>query len=103
MQPVAGSYSPGTPIPMLATGPQSAMTVAATSASWAVTEAGTASGSETSRVGTRPLAMVLHAPAACSTTAHLRFVAPRSRPRWRVAGPAVIGVVSPDPIVRTPP
>ena len=50
------------------------------------TEAGTASGSATSRVGTCPWASsASRRRPSCSTTAHLRFVAPRSRPRWRVA------------------
>ena len=81
MRPLAGSYRPGTPMPTLTTGPQAAMAEAATSPNCATTELGTASASATSRVATWPVAIVVHVPAACVTTAHLRFVAPRSRPR----------------------
>ena len=63
-QPVAGSYRPGIPMPMLSTGPHPAIAATATSASWATTLAGTASGSVTRRVGTWSRAMVVHVPSA---------------------------------------
>ena len=78
-----GSYSPGTPIPIVWAGPCAAIAVAADLGERARRRASGTSAARPDLVGTWSSASVVHSAPSCSTHAHLMFVPPRSRPRWR--------------------
>ena len=78
--PAAGSYRPGTPTPAETIPGHAAMT----SAPIAARRPTTASGPSCAGVGPCPVASARQSSPSCSTTAHLVFVPPRSRPRWRL-------------------
>src|SRR5690349_24859091 len=73
------------PMPAVTTGPAAPSAARPTSPSWRTTDAGTAATFGVIGVGTWSRAMTAQSSGPRrSTTTHLRFVAPRSRPRCRL-------------------